>query len=103
MINDARNYLAERNESTAADKIIAELNFRFWVAIFSRKYDRLWVSSLQAITAAQWPVEPTEKSPVSSTPTITSRRYGDSPGVVWWSRRCGCTRTTRPPMPRWDA
>ena len=49
MINDARNYLADRNESTAPDKIIAELNFRFWVAIFSRKYDRLWVSSLQAI------------------------------------------------------
>lgn len=48
MIQDARNYLAERGEPTTPDKVIAELNFRFWVGIFSRKYDRLWVSSLQA-------------------------------------------------------
>lgn len=49
MIQDARNYLAERGEPTTPDKVVAELNFRFWVGIFSRKYDRLWVSSLQAI------------------------------------------------------
>jgi hypothetical protein len=49
MIRDARNYLVERGEPPTPDKIVAELNFRFWVGIFSRKYDRLWVSSLQAM------------------------------------------------------
>lgn len=49
MVNEARSYIATRGEPATPDKIIAELSFRFWVGIFSRKYDRLWISSLQAV------------------------------------------------------
>jgi hypothetical protein len=49
MIAEARNFLTARGEPPTPDKIVAELSFRFWVGIFSRKYDRLWVSSLQGL------------------------------------------------------
>jgi len=48
MVDDAYTYLADRGESTTPDKVVAELSFRFWVGILSRKYDRLWTSTLQA-------------------------------------------------------
>jgi hypothetical protein len=51
MVTEAKNYLASRGETATLDKIVAELNFRFWVGIFSRKYDRLWLASLQSLFA----------------------------------------------------
>ncbi len=47
MVADAKTYLKKRSEPVTADKIIAELNFSFWVSIFARRYDRLWLSTLQ--------------------------------------------------------
>ncbi len=49
IVADTKIYLKDRNEPVTADKIIAELSFRFWVGIFARKYDRLWLSTLQNI------------------------------------------------------
>lgn len=49
MVAEAKNYLTSRGEAATLDKIVAELNFRFWVGIFSRKYDRVWLASLQGL------------------------------------------------------
>jgi hypothetical protein len=49
MVTEAHNYLTARGEAATPDKIVAELNFRFWVGIFSRKYDRVWLASLQSL------------------------------------------------------
>lgn len=48
-VSEARGYLVERAEAPTAGKIVAELSFRFWVGMFSRKYDRLWTSELATI------------------------------------------------------
>jgi hypothetical protein len=48
MIAEAKKFLTDRGEATNPNKVLAELSFRFWVGLFSRKYDRLWVSQLQA-------------------------------------------------------
>ena len=49
MVAEAQNYLASRGEAVTLDKIVAELSFRFWVGMFSRKYDRVWLASLQGL------------------------------------------------------
>jgi hypothetical protein len=49
MVAKAKDYLVSRGEAATLDKIVAELNFQFWVGIFSRKYDRVWLASLQSL------------------------------------------------------
>lgn len=36
-VREAKRKLAQRGESTSADKVVAELNFGFWTSLFNRK------------------------------------------------------------------
>lgn len=45
-IADAKAFLTKRNESVSPGKIVAELSFRFWVALFASKYHSLWKTDL---------------------------------------------------------
>jgi len=49
IIAEAKKFLTDRGEAASPDNVLADLSFRFWVGLFSRKYDRLWVSHLQAV------------------------------------------------------
>ena len=45
-INDAKKFLTDRKEPATPGKVVAEVSFRFWVALFAKRYDSLWKSDL---------------------------------------------------------
>lgn len=45
-VSEARAQLRQRKKKPTAGRVVAELNFGFWVALFANRYDNLWHSKL---------------------------------------------------------
>jgi len=52
--SEAVQYLNDRNKSAAADSVVAELSFAFWVALFANVYDEsIWRTDLHKLFPQQ--------------------------------------------------
>lgn len=45
-VEEARAHLTRKRRRPTPDRLVAELNFGFWVALFAKRYDALWHTDL---------------------------------------------------------